>query len=172
MTSQTDPQTSDVTSPVAPVPAGYTSLTPFIVVTDGPAAIDFYCDAFGASVVSRMDGPDGRVQHAELQFEQGRLQLSDAMPDFQLVAPEVTAGTDPAVTHSTVLYCGDVDAVVARAQALGATVREPVSTFVTGDRFGSILDPLGHRWAVMTRVEDVSPEESERRLAEWAQDAL
>ncbi|MBM9466911.1 VOC family protein [Nakamurella leprariae] len=168
MTSQTDPQTPAV----APVPAGFTSLTPFLVVTDGPAAIDFYCDAFGASVVSRMDGPDGRVQHAELQFEQGRLQLADAMPDFKLVAPEVTPGQDPSVNHSTVLYCGDVDAVVARAQQLGGTVREPVSTFVTGDRFASILDPFGHRWAVMTRVEDVSPEEAERRLAAWAEQAL
>jgi PhnB protein len=171
MTSQTDASTPAV-APVAPVPDGFTSLTPFLVVTDGPAAIDFYCDAFGASVVSRMDGPDGRVQHAELQFEQGRLQLADAMPDFKLVAPEVVTGHDPAVNHSTVLYCRDVDAVVARAQQLGATVREPVSTFVTGDRFGSILDPFGHRWAVMTRVEDVPPEEAERRLAAWARDAL
>jgi uncharacterized glyoxalase superfamily protein PhnB len=67
-----------------------------------------------------------------------------------------------------VLYCTDVDDVVARAEAAGATVREAVQTFVTGDRFGSIVDPFGQRWAVMTRVEDVSAEERDRRLADWA----
>ena len=111
-----------------------------------------------------MDGPDGTVAHAELDFGHGRLQLSDPNPAFDLVA--APGGT--AVSHSTCLYCPDVDAVVARAKERGAVVREEVSTFVTGDRFGSIVDPFGQRWTVMTRVEDVSPEESERRLAAWA----
>ena len=96
------------------------------------------------------------------------MQLSDPNPAFELVAPP--GGT--AVSHSTCLYCADVDAVVARAKDRGAVVREEVSTFVTGDRFGSIVDPFGQRWAVMTRVEDVSPEESERRLAAWASENL
>jgi uncharacterized glyoxalase superfamily protein PhnB len=156
---------------VNPIPAGYTSLTPFIVARDAAAAIEFYTQVFGATVVSRMDGPDGTVAHAELDFGQGRLQLSDAMPQHHLVAPDA-GDADSEVNHSTVLYCADVDAVVERAAAAGATVREPVSTFVTGDRYGSILDPFGHRWAIMTRVEDVSPEESERRLAEWAKGNL
>ena len=159
---------SDVTDPaataVAPVPAGYTSITPFLCVRDGAAAIDFYCQAFGATVVSRMDSPSGGVAHAELDFGNGRLQLADAMPDFGLVAP---SGED-AVTHSICLYLADVDAVTGRAVELGATLREPPSTFVTGDRFASVLDPFGHRWAIMTRVEDVAPEEQERRLGEWA----
>ena len=153
---------------VAPVPPGYTSLTPFLVVDGARAAIAFYTDVFGATVVDVMDGPDGTVAHAELDFGHGRLQLSDPNPKFDLVA--APAGT--AVSHSTCLYCPDVDAVVARAVERGAVLREEVSTFVTGDRFGSIVDPFGQRWAVMTRVEDVSKEEADRRLAEWASQNL
>lgn len=153
---------------VAPVPEGYTSLTPFLCVSDGDAAIAFYTEAFGATLVARMARPGGGVAHAELDFGQGRLQLSDAMPDYGLVAP---TGEDR-VSQSTCLYLPDVDAVTARAVELGATLREPPSTFVTGDRFASVLDPFGHRWALMTRVEDVSPEEQERRLAAWAETSL
>ncbi|WP_432489592.1 VOC family protein [Kineococcus sp. SYSU DK018] len=145
------------------IPEGYTSLTPFLVIDGAAAAIDFYTDVFGAVVVQRMDGPGGTVAHAELDFGRGRLQLSDPSEQYGLAA--VVPG--PTVTHSTVLYCPDVDAVIARAVAAGATLREEVSTFVTGDRFGSVLDPFGQRWAVMTRVEDLSPEDIERRLADW-----
>lgn len=76
------------------------------------------------------------------------------------------------MSHSTCLYCDDVDAVVARAEEQGAVIREKVSTFVTGDRFGSLVDPFGQRWSVMTRVEDVSKEEADRRLAAWASENL
>jgi uncharacterized glyoxalase superfamily protein PhnB len=169
MTSSTDSAaTHSASGAVAAVPPGYTALTPFLCVRDGSAAIDFYCQAFGATLVSRMDTPSGGVAHAELDFGNGRLQLADAMPDYGLVAPS----GDDAVNHSTCLYLPDVDAVTARAVELGATLREPPSTFVTGDRFASILDPFGHRWAIMSRVEDVSPEEQERRLAEWASSEL
>lgn len=152
------------TPTVAPIPAGYTSLTPFLVVSDGAGAIDFYTSVFGAQLTARTDAPDGTVAHAELDFGNGRLQLGDANPAYSLVA--ATGGEGP-VTHSICLYCEDVDAVVARARAAGATVREEVSTFVTGDRFGSILDPFGQRWAIMTRVEDVSDEEAQRRVDAW-----
>lgn len=151
---------------VASLPEGYTSLTPFLVVDGAAAAIDFYVEVFGARLVERMDGAEGTVAHAELDFGTGRLQLSDPNPAYGLTA--VVPGES--VTHSMVLYCPDSDGVVARAEAAGATVREPVQTFVTGDRFGSIVDPFGQRWAVMTRVEDVSAEERDRRLAEWASD--
>lgn len=149
---------------VSPIPPGYTSLTPFLVVDGAAAAIEFYADVFGAEVVERMAASDGTVAHAELDFGHGRLQLSDPNPQYGLEAPP----RSESVTHSMVLYCPDADAVVARAEAAGATVREPVQTFVTGDRFGSIVDPFGQRWAVMTRVEEVSAEERDRRLAAWA----
>jgi uncharacterized glyoxalase superfamily protein PhnB len=153
---------------VNPIPEGYTSLTPFIVIDGAAAAIDFYVEVFGAKLLERMErrqGPLGvEIAHAELDFGVGRLQLSDPNPDYGLVAP----ARGESVTHSIVLYCTDVDDVVACAEAAGATIREAVQTFVTGDRFASIVDPFGQRWAVMTRVEDVDADERDRRLAQWA----
>lgn len=153
---------------VQPIPEGYTSLTPFLCVDGAAAAIDFYTAVFGAEVIERMDGPDGTVAHAELDFGNGRLQLGDPAEAYQISAPDPKA---PA-THSIALYCADVDAVVAKAEQAGATIREPAQTFVTGDRFASILDPFGQRWTVMTRVEDVSAGERERRVAEWAKESV
>ena len=152
---------------VKPIPEGYTSLTPFLCIDGASTAIDFYTEVFGAKLVERMDGPDNTVAHAELDFGNGRLQLSDPSPDYKLAAPD---GRMASVTHLVALYCEDTDAVVARAEKAGATIREPAQTFVTGDRFASILDPFGQRWTVMTRVEHVSPEERDRRVAEWAKD--
>jgi PhnB protein len=144
-------------------PDGYTSLTPFLCIDGAAAAIDFYTSVFGAGVVTRHDLPDGKVAHAELQFESGRLQLSDPDQDHHLVAP---SGADD-VTHSTVIYVRDVDDVHARALAAGAKSHQQPETFVTGDRFCSLHDPWGHRWAVLTRVEDVTPEEAQRRVDAW-----
>jgi PhnB protein len=144
-------------------PSGYSTVTPFLCVSNGSEAIDFYCAVFGASVVSRMDLPDGRVGHAELQLEDGRLQVADALDEYGLAAPG-----DGAVTHSYAIYVPDADATTAAAAERGAIVREQPSTFVTGDRFASVLDPFGHRWSIMTRVEDVSDAEAERRVVEWA----
>jgi PhnB protein len=145
-------------------PEGYTTLTPFLVCTPATEAIRFYEEVFGATVVSRMDAPDGTVPHAELDFGDGRLQLGDANEQYGLVVPDRSSDS---VSGSTCIYVSDVDAVFAKAVERGATVREKPDTFVTGDRFASIYDPFGHRWAVMTKVEDISPEEAERRLAEW-----
>ncbi len=155
------------TTPTGPaiqtgVPRGYTSLTPYLVVEGASAAIDFYTRIFGAKVVSRMDGPGRMVMHAELDFGNGRLQLSDPMPSYGLRAPH-----GEGVTGSIVHYVSDVDSVYAAAIAAGAKPFEPVSTFVTGDRFGSLLDPFGHRWAIMTRVEDVPSDVAEQRVKEW-----
>ncbi|WP_026556251.1 VOC family protein [Arthrobacter sp. 35W] len=147
----------------APIPAGYTSITPYLVVADGNAAIAFYTSVFGATLVGRTDGPEGTVAHAELDFGNGRLQLSDPVPSMGLLPPD---GTN-AVNHSYVLYCTDVDAIWRAAVDAGATAFEEPSTFVTGDRFGAVLDPFGHRWAIMTRVEDVDPAEAQRRIDEW-----
>lgn len=144
------------------IPHGSTSLTPHLVVSPAEQALEFYAQAFGAEVseVTRMSGVVG---HAVLKLSNGRFTLSDPMETYDLVAP-----SGRAVSMSLALYVTDVDAVVARALERGATLREPVSTFVSGDRYGSIVDPFGVRWAVMTRVEDLSPEESARRVADWA----
>ncbi|GGQ56558.1 VOC family protein [Couchioplanes azureus] len=144
-------------------PHGATSLTPFLVVAEARGALDFYQKIFGARLVDVTE-MGGVVAHAVLDFGNGLLQLGEPMPGYGLVpAPEGDQDC-----YSIGLYCPDVDAVVERAVAAGATVREAPATFVSGDRFASIRDPYGVRWSVMTRVEDLSEEESARRVAEWA----
>lgn len=144
-------------------PDGYTSLTPFLAVPDAGRAVEFYRDVFGARVVDVTE-MGGVVVHADLDFGNGRLQLGEPSPAYHLVT--APAGDDDC--YSIALYCADADDLVARAEKAGATVREPLATFVSGDRYASIRDPFGVRWTVMTRVEDLSPEESARRVAEWA----
>lgn len=130
-------------------PDGYSTLTPMIVVNDGPAAIAFYEEVFGAEVVAHMAGPDGKIWHCEMQLESGRFQLMDANDGYHMVTLDTT---DDAVPYSLAIYVADCDTTVAKAEAAGATVREPLGDFdVTGDRFASIRDPFGVRWTVMTR---------------------
>ncbi|MBN9632572.1 MAG: VOC family protein [Actinobacteria bacterium] len=144
-------------------PKGASSLTPFLVIPNARDAIGFYRDVFGARVVDVTE-MGGVVAHAVLDFGHGLLQLGEPIPDYHLVPPP--AGDEDC--YSLGLYVPDVDAVVAAAEAAGATVREPVADFVSGDRYASIRDPYGIRWSIMTRVEDLSEEESARRVAEWA----
>lgn len=144
-------------------PNAATSLTPFLAISGARDAIDFYRDVFGARVTDVTEF-DGVVVHAGLDFGLGNLELGEPSPQYSLVpAP---AGDDDC--YSMGLYVPDVDATVERAVAAGATVREAPSTFVSGDRYASIRDPFGVRWSVMTRVEDLSEEESAARVAEWA----
>jgi PhnB protein len=145
-------------------PHGATSLTPFLVIPNARGALDFYRDVFGARVVDVTE-MGGVVAHAVLDFGNGLLQLGEPMPAYGLV----TSPDGDNDCYSLGFYCADVDATVARAESAGATVREQPSTFVSGDRFASIRDPFGVRWSVMTRVEDLSEEESARRVAAWAQ---
>lgn len=144
-------------------PHGATSLTPFLAIPDARGAIAFYRDVFGARVVDVTE-LGGVVAHAVLDFGDGQLQLGEPVAEYRLVA--APAGDDDC--YSMGLYCADVDETLARAEAAGATVREPATTFVSGDRYASIRDPFGVRWSIMTRVEDLSEEESARRVAEWA----
>lgn len=144
-------------------PHSATSLTPFLAIPRAREAIDFYRDVFGARVIDVTEF-GGVVAHADLDFGLGHLQLGEPSPEYHLVpAP---SGDDDC--YSLGLYVPDVDAVVERAVSAGATVRESPSAFVSGDRYASIRDPFGVRWSVMTRVEDLSDDESARRVAEWA----
>lgn len=150
-------------------PHGFSSLTPFLVIPEAAAALEFYASVLGAEVsgVTEFPGPDGEpiVVHAEVRFDDGRFQVGQPNPAYGLVPP---AGDGFDVSYSLGLYVTDVDAVVERAVAAGSTVREPATTFVSGDRFASVVDPFGTRWSLMTRVEDLSEDESARRVAEWA----
>ena len=144
-------------------PNSATSLTPFLAIRGAKDALDFYRDVFGARVTDVTEF-DGLVVHAGLDFGLGLLQIGEPSPAYGLVpAPE---GDDDC--YSIGLYVPDADAVTARAVAAGATVREEPSTFVSGDRYASVRDPFGVRWSIMTRVEDLSDEESAARVAEWA----
>lgn len=146
-------------------PDGYTTLTPFLVCSPATEAIAFYEAVFGARLLSRMDGPGGTVAHAELDLGLGRLQLSDPAEQYGLVP---VSRTGDASSSSTCIYVADVDQAFAAAVERGAVVREEPATFVTGDRFASVYDPYGHRWAIMTKVEELTPEEEARRLDAWA----
>jgi PhnB protein len=148
-------------STVKPIPEGYHTVTPYLIVKGAARAIDFYVRAFGAKELFRMAQPDGRVGHAELQIGDSRVMLADEYPEIGAKSPQAYGGS--AVTIH--LYVPDVDAVVERAVAAGAQLTRPVADQFYGDRNGGVTDPFGHAWFVSTHVEDVSPEEIERRAA-------
>jgi PhnB protein len=151
-------------SPVKPIPDGYHAVTPYLHVKGAARAIEFYERAFGARLLYRIDQPDGRVGHAELQIGDSRVMLADEFPEMGVRSPQAVGGT-PVTIH---LYVPDVDATVARAVAAGATLSRPVADQFYGDRNGGLVDPFGHVWFVATHVEDVPPEEISRRAAEAA----
>jgi PhnB protein len=147
---------------VPPVPTDRPNLGPYITVSDGGAAIEFYRRAFGAEEIMRMAEPGGRVGHAELRIGNAVLMVSDEFPEYGAVSPK-TLGGSPAMLH---LYVDDVDAVVARAVEAGAEVTEPVADQFYGDRGGKLLDPFGHKWWIASRVEEVPEDEMMRRAKE------
>lgn len=147
----------------AGVPHGFTSLTPFLAVPNARAALGFYEEVFGATMVDSTE-MGGVVVHAEIAFGNGRLQIGEPSPAYGLVSPPAS----PNACYSLGFYCENADEVVARAEAAGSSIREPLGNFVSGDRFASILDPFGVRWSIMSRVEDLSLEESSQRVAQWA----
>jgi PhnB protein len=150
--------------PVKPIPDGYHSVTPYLVVADGAAAIAFYQQAFDAKLRLRLDGPNGKIGHAELDIGDSLIMLADEHREMGALAPPTVGGT-PVGLH---VYLADVDAVVARAVAAGATLQRPVEDKFYGDRLGSIVDPFGHLWHISTHIEDVSHEEINRRAAAMA----
>jgi len=154
-----------VANQVQPIPEGYTTLTPYLTVLDGNAAIEFYKKAFGAEEIFRMPGSDGKsVMHAELQIGNARMMLGEEFP-----AP-VGAKAPASVNATTVtmhLYVPDVDASFKRAVSAGATaVFEPMDAF-WGDRFGKVADPFGHHWGMATHIADLTPEEVAAGAVEW-----
>jgi uncharacterized glyoxalase superfamily protein PhnB len=149
------------------LPKGYTAITPFVAVRNPAEAIAFYEKVFGAKAKSVTEfgrGDDKMIVHADLDFGNGFLQLGAANPAFDLVLPP----DDGKACYSLGIYVPDVDQTFALAVEHGAKVRHEPANFVSGDRYGSILDPFGVRWTIMTRVEDLSQEESFRRVEEWS----
>jgi len=149
-------------STVKPIPEGYHSITPYLVMKDAARAIDFYKQVFGATEVFRMPQPDGRVGHAELKIGDSHIMLADEFPEMGFTGPQPGAGTPPV---SILLYVENVDSVVEKAVAAGAKLMRPVKDQFYGDRSGTLQDPFGHVWTVATHVEDVSPDEMQKRAA-------
>ena len=145
--------------PVNPIPEGYHSVTPYLIIRGAADAIEFYKKAFGATELFRFPGPDGKIGHAELQVGNSRIMLADEYPDMGYNGPQTLGGSPIAL----MIYLADVDAVFNRAVEAGATVKEALQDKFYGDRIGTVIDPFGHRWHLATHQEDVSMEEMERR---------
>ena len=146
-----------------PIPEGYNSVTPYLVVDDAKAAIDFYTRALGAQEKFRMPMGD-RIGHAEIMIGDSHVMLADEFPGMGHLGPKSRGGT----TVSLMLYVDDVDSSFRRAIDAGATEKRPVENQFWGDRMGTLEDPFGHQWTLATHVEDVSPEEMDRRHQEFA----
>jgi PhnB protein len=150
-----------MTTTVDPVPAGQHGATPYLCLKGAAAGLDFYTKAFGAVETMRLVDPtDGRVGHAEIRIGDAVLMLADEYPEMGVVSPQ-TLGGSPVTIH---LYVPDIDALVARAVAAGATLLRPVADQFYGDRAGRLSDPFGHVWHLASRKEDVSATEMRRRF--------
>ncbi len=148
--------------PTQPIPDGYHTLTPYLIVKNAAEALEFYQRAFGARELYRMPMPGGRVAHAEMQVGESRFMLADESPERGYLGPREPGK----VPVTLLLYVEDVDSRFKTALAAGATEHLPVQNQFYGDRTGTLIDPFGHMWTVATHVEDVAPEEMERRMAE------
>ncbi len=147
-------------SKVSYIPKGYNSITPYLVIKGAAKAIDYYKSVFGATEVVRMNGPDGKVGHAELQIGDSRFMLADENPAMGNRSAE-TIGGSPV---SLYVYLPDCDKIVEKAVAAGAKILKPVQDQFYGDRSGFIQDPFGHLWGIATHVEDVSEDEMKIRM--------
>ena len=150
-----------MSSTVKPIPDGYHSVTPYLIIKNAAAAIDFYKKAFGATELLRMGQPDGKVGHAEIKIGDSPIMLADEFPEIGYKSP-TTLGGSPV---SLMIYVEDVDAVFSRAVAEGAEAQRPLENKFYGDRTGSLIDPFGHLWHVATHIEDVPEEEMHKRAA-------
>ena len=144
---------------VKPIPEGYHSVTPYLIVRGGAAAIEFYKKAFGAVELFLFPSPDGKIGHAEIKIGDSPIMLADEYPDMGYNGPQSLGGSPV----SLMIYVEDVDTVFNQAVEAGATVKEALQDKFYGDRIGTVTDPFGHRWHLATHKEDVSMEEMERR---------
>jgi len=147
---------------VAPIPAGYYSVTPYLVVRGAAKAIDFYKRAFGAKENLRMNGPDGRVAHAEITIGNSIVMMGDEMPQIGATAPQTIGGT----ASSLFIYTKDVDQLYAKAVSAGCSSEQAPTDMFWGDRYAKLVDPFGHKWSMATHIEDLSPKEMAKRGAE------
>ena len=147
-------------SNVKPIPDGYHSVTPYLALKSADAGIKFYKKAFGAREILRLPMPDGGVAHAEIEIGNSRVMMADEMPAYGNKSPQTLGGSP----ISLAIYVEDVDSAFDKAVKAGATVKRPVENQFYGDRAGTLIDPFGYQWSLMTHKEEVSLEEMKRRM--------
>lgn len=150
---------------IKPIPEGYHTVTPYLVVQNAADAITFYQQAFDAIELFRLPTPEGKVAHAEIKIGNSPIMLGDECPEMGARSPQTLGGTP----LSLMVYVEDVDTVVDRAVFAGAKLERAVQDQFYGDRTGTILDPFGHQWTIATHKEDVAPEELQRRMEAMSQ---
>jgi PhnB protein len=147
---------------VKPVPDGYHTVTPYLIISGAAAALEFYKMAFGATELFRMDAPGGKIGHAEIKIGDSPIMLADEYPDMGYRGPKAIGGTPVSI----MIYVEDVDTVFNRTVAAGAKVKQAVKDQFYGDRSGTLEDPFGHVWTIATHKEDLTPEEIGKRAQE------
>jgi PhnB protein len=145
---------------VKPIPDGYHTVTPYLIVNDAAAALEFYKKAFGATELMRFPGPGGRIMHAEIKIGDSPIMLGDENPQMGYRSAKTMGGSPVGIC----LYVPDVDKLAKQAVAAGAKEVRPVQDQFYGDRSGTFTDPFGHQWTISTHKEDVSMEEMDRRM--------
>jgi uncharacterized glyoxalase superfamily protein PhnB len=151
-----------IVATVKPIPPGFHTVTPHLIVKDAAKAIDFYRRAFGAEELSRMPGPNGEIMHAQMRIGDSPIMLADEFPAMGARGP-LALGGSPVTLH---IYTDDADAVFARATAAGATVKMPLADQFWGDRYGQVTDPFGHVWSIGMHVKDMTPAEMKKAMGE------
>jgi PhnB protein len=146
---------------VKPIPDGYHSVTPYLIVKGGVSALEFYKKVFGATELFRFDGPNGSLAHAEIKIGNSIVMLSDEQAEMGFRGPQSLGGSPVGI----MLYVEDADRIFSRAVSAGATVKQPLEDKFYGDRSGTVVDPFGHMWTISTHKEDVSADEMKRRMA-------
>jgi PhnB protein len=145
---------------VDPIPSGFHTLTPHLIVEGAAKYIDFLKNAFGATVVNRADGPGGKLMHAAIKVGDSMLMLADHFPEFG--TPPIAQGYWPVILH---LYVPDADKAFEKAVAAGCQVTFPLADQFWGARYGQVKDPFGFTWSIATHKEDLTPEEVKARQA-------
>lgn len=148
-----------------PIPAGYHSVTPYLIIDGAADALEFYKRAFGAKEQFRMPAPGGKIGHAEIKIGDSAVMLADEYPEMGARSPRALGGAGV----SLMIYVERVDDVFKQALKAGAKELQPLENKFYGDRSGTLQDPFGHVWTISTHVEDVSTEEVRRRAQAEAQ---
>jgi PhnB protein len=150
---------------IKPIPDGYQTATPYLIIKNAAQAIEFYQQAFGATETMRLADNNGKIAHAEIKIGNSTIMLADEFPEMGFRSPESIGGTPVTI----MLYLEDVDTQFSQALAAGATELRPIEDQFFGDRSGKLSDPFGHIWIIATHIEDVSPAEIQQRFSAYLQ---